>query len=126
MYKKIIVIALEVMIIIISYIWIRFTYVGFDFLSTSVYFIASLALLFFTLHTLNVDKWSTKLGIATLLVVIIIGTIETMALLQENRVRREYPEPCSFLESPQIPRFKNFGIIVMQCRKDGIWGARTD
>ncbi len=126
MYKKIIIIALEIVALVFYYIWIRFTRVGLDFPLVSIYFIASLSLLYFTLHVLNVHGWSTKLGIAALLVVVMIGAIETAALLQESRVRREYPEPCSFLESPQIPRFEHFKIIIMQCRKDGTWGARTD
>lgn len=126
MYKKIIIITLEMVIIAACYTWIRFTHVGLELPSASICFIVSLAILFFTLYWLNVHSLSIKIGLAGLLAIIAIGGIETAALLQENGVRRQYPEPCSFEQSPQIPRFENFKIIIMQCRKDGIWGARTD
>jgi hypothetical protein len=126
MYKRSIIIALELVVIAAYYIWIRFTHVGLDLLSASVYLIASIALLFFTLHKLNVRGLGIKIGLAGLLAIVMIGVIETSAFLQESRVRREYPEPCSFEKSPQIPRFKHFAMIIMQCRKDGVWGARTD
>lgn len=126
MYKKFTIMILGVAIITICYAWIRFTHVGLDTVSVSLFFILSFVLFLLTLRILGIKRLILRICLAGLLAIVVIASIEIVALLQENQVRRKYPEPCSFERSPQIPRFTAFKMIIMQCRKDGIWGARTD
>ncbi len=128
-YKKVVKVisfVLTAVVIATLYAWERFLHVDIDILLTLTGFALSVALLFFTLRTLGVRRLPVGIGFAVLLTLAIIGSIESVAYIQERGVRREYPEPCSFQDSPQIVRLKNFGLVVMQCRKDGTWGARID